>query len=65
MDYNTLEKLIVSQLVKMFSAICGARDFITLFIKIGHLSSFNPTDQIRPNLRVFFILVCAFCIQTK
>jgi len=49
MDYNTLEKLIVAHLIKMFSTICGAWDFITLFIKVGHLSSFNPAHQIRQN----------------
>jgi hypothetical protein len=36
MDYNTFEKLIVTQIIKKFSAIYGARDFITLFVKIGH-----------------------------
>lgn len=41
MNYNTLEKLTVAQLIKMLSMTFGARDFITLFIKIGHLSSFN------------------------
>lgn len=49
MDYNTLEKLIVAHLIKMFFTIYGVRGFITLFIKIGHLPSFNPTDQIRQN----------------
>jgi len=49
MDYNTFEKLTVAKLIKMFSTICGVQDFITLFIKIGHLSPFNPTNQIRQN----------------
>jgi len=49
MDYNTLEKLIVAHPIKMFFTICGARDFITLFIKVGYLFSFNPTHQITQN----------------